>query len=171
MEQSFFQNLGNSITRLFRTAADRYRDYYERENAKCRAAAKAQQEAALYNHYLCQYDLYADILAEAINNTAPVTGFATVSKRTQITYKDRVQVSSAGLVALTYRALRTPSSNLGARDVQHIVQDELDQLCSDYGCSPVVVRATFYSDRRVTISLIDAAAARAYRLAQIEKEV
>lgn len=171
MDQNFFQNLGNSITRLFRTAADRYRDYYERENAKCRAAAKAQQEAALHNHYLCQYDLYADILAAAINNTAPVTGFATVSSHAQVAHKDRIRVSSAGLVALTYRALRTLTSDLGARDIQHILQDELDQLCNDCSCRPVVIQITFHSYRRVTITLLDAEAVRSYRLKQIERRM
>lgn len=62
----------------------KYRAYFARENAKLRAAAKANAAAMVQQQMLADYPAVADIIAQAANNVADISTVRSVTDFSQI---------------------------------------------------------------------------------------
>ena len=156
---SFIKALG----KLAKDAAEKYRDYWERENQKLREQVQAAQYSNLLEATQDDYFRLGELLMEAINNTAEFTHLCPVSGIKQIFHNPRIVGVNDGLGGFRFRCRRYRDNKVTAEDVTRILQREMNQLCADAGWPQVVLKVRFGPDGIVLIDVVYVADAHRYR--------
>lgn len=156
---SFIKCLG----KLAKDAAEKYRDYWNRKNQELREQTQAAQYSNLVAATEDEYYRMAELLTEAINNTAETAHLRPVTNPKQIYHNPRVVEINDSVWGFRFRCHRYRDNNLTAEDVTRILQRELKQLCADAGWPQVVLKVRFGPDGTVLIDVVYVADAHRYR--------
>lgn len=135
-----------------KTAA-RYRDYVERANAEARAAAKANEYADMAVASRVDYELIAEMLAEAINNTVDATHLLPIKDLSQLFCEPWLGRLPSGVWSFQYHGRYVKGYGITAEAVQRILQSELNRLCRVYQYPALTVHVTFAADCAVNIKV------------------
>lgn len=148
---------------LFKDFADKYRNYYDRKNQELREQAQAARYNDLVEATQDEYYRMAELLMEAINNTANPAHLRPVTSPKQIYHSPGVVEINDGVWGFRYRGHRYQDNHLTAGDATRILQREMKQLCANAGWPQVVMKVRFGPDGTVLIDVVYAADARRYR--------
>jgi hypothetical protein len=151
--------------------AARYRFYWEQENKKAREAEEQRKRATMEFNASGSYLTVAEMLQEAINNTADITHLKEVSAIRQLYERRRFSISKAKLGLLRYHAWRFKGFNVAAEDVRRILQDELNRIC-DFNCHEgLTIHVSFLADETVIIKIAQTKAFDAVRAKMVMEAV
>lgn len=156
---SFIKALG----KLAKNAAEKYREYWNRKNQELREQTQAAQYSDLVAATEDEYYRMAELLTDAINNTAETAHLRPVTNPKQIYHNPRVVEINDGVWGFRFRCHRYRDSNLTAEDVTRILQRELKQLCANAGWPQVILKVRFGPDGTVLIDVVYVADAHRYR--------
>lgn len=129
----------------------KYRAYVARENAKLRAAAKANAAAVIQRQMMAEYPVVAEIVATANNNVAAghdvlrrVDDFSQIANPcAPCAFYSR---NGRGAWCWLYRLHRSRGSTMPVDAVRRMLQSEVDAVCATYGFPPLYVDAVFRQD-------------------------
>ena len=144
-------------------AANMYHDYWSRKNQELREQARAAQYNDLVEATQDEYYRVAELLMEAINNTAPATHLRPVTSPKQLFHNPGVIEINDGVWGFRYRGHRYRDNNLTAEDVTRILQREMKQLCATSGWPQVILKVRFGPDGTVLIDVVYVADSHRYR--------
>lgn len=139
----FVVNAGKEVVKVGKKMADWYQEYLERENKKTRDETKKRVMQEMYNNLQPQYELVAEILFEAINNTVEITHLLPIQRLSQIFCQFWLGQLSSGVWYFEYRGRYRKGFGMTAEDIQRILQSELTRLCGIYGHPPLSVHIAF----------------------------
>lgn len=167
--REFISRMAEGATDLAAKLAAKYHRYLDEANAKACAEAQANERAAQMVAARPDYELYAEILLEAINNTAEATHLCTVDRVSQVMHRDWFGKVFCGLPGFQYRAQYLRGYGMTSSDITAVLQYEVDQLCSIRGCYNIVVKVRLLDQGKATIEVVSAADAHRYRMEQLKK--
>lgn len=139
-----------------------YRIHWEEDNRRLAAARKQAQDEQALIASRPDYELVAEMLVDAVNNTIDVTHLHEAKNIRRLLVGSWLVRKPSGLIAFVYRARRFVGYSVTAADIQRILQAELDQLCEVYAYAPLVVHVVFMPAGAVKIEI--AYAADCYRI-------
>lgn len=167
--KSLIQRLTVSFADFVAAVAAKYHRYLDEANAKTRAEAQQNYIAALSASTRPAYDLYAEVMMEAINNTADATHLRTVENVFQVLDRNWLVQFPTGLWGFQFRGRYLRGFGMTRADIARILQAELNQLCSNRGCDPLVIAVRLENDGRLVIQAVFAADAFRYRMEKIKE--
>ena len=166
--EEFIKRLPAAVANFAADCAARYHSRLDKANAQARFEAQQNQIDALSISARPVYDLYAEIMMEAINNTADVTHLRTVENISQVMDRDWLVQLSTGLWGFRFRGRYLRGYGLTRADIARILQAELDQLCCNRGCDQLVISVRLENDGRLVIHAVFAADAFHYRMEKLK---
>lgn len=148
-----------------------YRHHLNEANAQARAEAQQRWVAGLAENMYPVYNLYGEIMMEAINNTTDITHIQPVEYLHQITSKNWLQKSDKGLWHFQYRARYLRGFGQTRTDLNRILQNELDELTYFRGVDRIVVYTRLENDGKLIIKVAFFTDVMKIREKEIEKEL
>lgn len=146
-----------TISEFFAKIAAAYKAYVARENAKLRAAAKANATAMAEQSMLTDYPTVAEIVARAVNNMAVTDPnmIRRVSDISQIT-NPRAAIAHRTLNGRDvffwcFRLRLSRGCSCPAAAVRRILQSEIDAVTAAYGFPPLRVDVRFRADNTAAV--------------------
>ena len=165
--KKFFSKVIHKVTNLVMTgahacaelagvAAARYRADWEADNQRRAAEAHAVQEQQTRTALQPEYDFVAEMLTEALNNTADATHFRTVPFVSRVKLRDCLGCID-GIWLMQFRARRFRGYSVTAKDAQRILQAEIDYIREYNGYPRLLLHVAFAADGAVKIKVGPAA--------------
>lgn len=165
------EKLAKAIVDFLAQTGVRYRHYLDEANAKARAEAQQYSVAAMAVNNLPYYELYTEIMKDAINNTADATHLLTVDHLHQITCRNWLKRLPNGLWGFQFRGRYLRGHGQTSADITRILQRELDELCDIRGCDRLHIRVQMENDGRLVIRAAYAADMMRLRAQKIKEVI
>ena len=147
-----------AVADFFASMAAKYKSYVERENAKLRAATKANAVAMAEQAMLCDYLTVAEIVARAVNNVAnadpytlrPVSDFSQICCAVPVLPR-RSRATGQTVFGWCFRLHRSRAFVQPAIAMQRLLQNEVAAICVMYGFPALRVFLQFAADSAVNV--------------------
>lgn len=154
----YINYLINLVSTFFAAVGAKYAAYLERENAKLRAAAKANAVAMAEQTMLCDYLTVAEIVARAVNNVAnadpyalrPVSDFSQICCAVPVLPR-RSRATGQTVFGWCFRLHRSRAFVQPAIAMQRLLQNEVAAICVMYGFPALRVFLQFAADSAVNV--------------------
>ena len=153
--------VADGIANLIGKAVARCHIDIEQSNAKFREEAKAREYANVAINSSADYELIAEMMAEAINNTVDVTHLLPVRNLSQLFTQHWFGKIPSGIWAFQYQGYYVKGYGMTAEAVQRILQSELNRLCGVYQYPALTIHVTFGANNVVSIKVAFTNALRA----------
>lgn len=122
-----------AIKRLLADAANAYRLYWHRENAKLRAICQQEQKSAETMAAHNMYDWFSVFLLQAVRGCAVTVHFEIPEHPVLLFHRQWLQQDSCGNTILVYRCRYHSGYGLFSQDFQHVLETELDEISAFWG--------------------------------------
>lgn len=154
----YINYLINSISTFFATVGAKYAAYLERENAKARAAAKANAAAMAEQQMRHYYTTVAEIVMQAANNVAnadprtlrPAIDFSQICCAVPVLPR-RSRATGRTVFGWCFRLHRSRAFVQPAIAMQRLLQNEVAAICVIYGFPALRVFLQFAADNVVNV--------------------